>query len=173
MKNILIVLCTLLLCSCAKIENQNKGKKVFIPENLTIYSVGDAQVINILNPVNNHYIIYTLIDVSCATCLLKLEAWNKFYSEIEDSTVSFIPICHSKDDFELLKYLAENNQIEKLKFPLYLDTENQFIPLNKLLISDTGEFTVLTNSEHKIILSGSPLDDQNLKKEYLSLINTL
>lgn len=172
-KNILIVLCSFILCSCIKTENQNIGQKIVIPESLTTYSVVDSQIINISNPKNNHSVIYTLIDVSCATCLQKLEAWNKFYSEIENSTVSFIPICHSKDDFELLKYLAENNQIGQLKFPLYLDIEDQFIALNKLLINDIGEFTVLTDSEHKILLSGSPIDDQNLKKGYLNLINSL
>lgn len=173
MKNISILFYFLLISSCNNTENQHKGQKINIPNKMLAYTVDDIQIHEVNNISNDQQpTIYTLINVSCSTCLLKLEQWNTFYSEIESNKISFVPICHSKDDFELLKYLAENNQIGNLKFPLYLDIENQFIHLNESLISDIGDFTALTNSKNQIILSGNPTEDQNIKKEYLNLINS-
>ena len=57
------------------------------------------------SPTKPNFKIYTLIDVSCSTCIISLEKWDKFQLEVKKLNVAIIPVCYAKDKFELLKYL--------------------------------------------------------------------
>ena len=50
--------------------------------------------------------IFTQINVSCATCIQKLAKWQNFIKQLDGcDSIYLIPVCKSKDKFELIKYL--------------------------------------------------------------------
>ncbi|MDB9755722.1 hypothetical protein OAB20_05500 [Winogradskyella sp.] len=103
--------------------------------------------------------------------MLEFDKWRAYGKSFKDKTISIFPICHSKDNFEMLKYLFESGVIKPLDFPLYLDKNNEFTELNKHLSDENHGLTVLVDSDNKILIKGSPIDDQALMKKYTKLIN--
>lgn len=152
------------MLSCSK----NK-KTINIPEQLEVYPPIGTQKRN--NPlIADNLKIYTLINVSCSTCLLQIQKWDNFQKVLNETGVSVIPICYSKDNFELLKYLYESRKLGDLQLSLYLDTNNQLIKQNKSLVSAAGKLTVLVNAKDEILLRGSPVENSTMKKKYITTI---
>lgn len=163
-----IILIAILMFSCTGPAEKYKGQITF-SEQLEVYTPIKAKGIN--NPfIADNPKIYTLLNISCSTCLLKLKKWDAFQEELKGTEVSVIPICYSKDDFELLKYLCESNKLGNLQLSLYLDVNEQFMEQNKTLMSESGELTVLANSEDEVVLTGSPIEDPEIKQKYLEEI---
>ena len=144
---------------------------VKLPQQLTLYNFSNG--IDTLVKVNksDNYRVYTLIDVSCSTCLLKIEKWNDFYLKLKNYNIQFFPICYTKDNFELLKYLFENNTLQGVEMNLYLDPGKIFIENNKNLINKLGEFTALTDAKNKIIINGDPIMNSDISKLYFEKIS--
>lgn len=167
----LLILAVILIVACNNKENAKQ--KLILPTNYEIYNPYLGSNIHDSFTTNKNLKIFTLVDVSCSTCLLKLEKWDKFNIEINKYSVELIPICYSKDNYELLKFLFENNRIAKISIPLILDINEEFIKANKNLITVNGEFTALVDNENKIILDGNLIDDENIKNSFLAKIKSL
>jgi hypothetical protein len=168
-----LLLGILTFSSCNRHKEKSTGQKIVLPGQVEIYNPFLTKT-PITSPLNNNNVkIYTLVDVSCSTCLLKLEKWDKFQDEVQQYHVTVVPICFAKDSFEILKYLFENNQIGKVSLPLVLDLKDEFIRQNRALISDIGELTVLTDADNNILFSGDLLDDQTVKAGFIRKIRNL
>lgn len=165
------VLYVFFFCILSCTENSNKTEKdhINIPDNLIVYHSTDSLNRIELNSASST--IYTSVNVSCSTCMLEFDKWRAYGKSFKDKTISIFPICHSKDNFEMLKYLFESGVIKPLDFPLYLDKNNEFTELNKHLSDENHGLTVLVDSDNKILIKGSPIDDQALMKKYTKLIN--
>lgn len=162
---LLLLVALLVACNAATV---NKKQTILMPGHVEVYNPLAGE--NLKNPAsgNSKLKIYTLIDVSCSTCILKLEKWTQFQSEA--GNVAVIPVCHSGDNFEMLKYLFENNRVGKVRLPLVLDLDNQFKKQNPELISKYGELTALTDNSNHVLLTGNPIDDKSDKEKFMKLI---
>lgn len=175
MKNLVFYILISLIVSCG---NDNKGSEedyINTPDTLIVYntmnSTDSVATKSDIMSQQESFSILTSINVSCATCLFEFDKWREFDKSFKDKTISIFPICHSKDNFEMLKYLFESGDIKPLDFPLYLDDENKFTELNKHLLDENHGLTVLVDTHNKILLKGSPIDDQTIMKKYIKLIN--
>lgn len=162
----------LLLASCANGASNSKIENVKVPVEIIKYNTQTLEEKLIeFESIPKGYRVYTLIDVSCATCLINIEKWNTVALELKSTGVSVLPICYSKDNFELLKYLVESDKLGAISIPLYLDINNGFIRQNDSLISEHGKFTALTDTFGKILAKGDPTKDSDVKRNYLKLIS--
>jgi hypothetical protein len=166
------ILICLLLTSCKSNTNENKINQVIkIPAHIEKYNPYMKNVDSLKD--EPPLLIYTLVDVSCATCILKLEKWNTFFAEIKDNKknlLSIRPVCFSKDHFETLKFLFESKQIAKIDFPLLLDINNKFISENSSLVK-MGEMTALTNAGNEVLMTGNPIENAEDRKRFIEKIN--
>ncbi|HCW63091.1 MULTISPECIES: hypothetical protein [Leeuwenhoekiella] len=165
-----LILSTIILVffSCT---NQAEIENVKVPEKIVSYNTETLKEEEVeMESIAGDFKIYTLIDVSCATCLINIEKWDAFAHEKEANGLTVLPICYSKDNFELLKYLVESDKLGNVSIPLYLDTNNTFMHQNDSLISEHGKFTALTDTYGKILAKGDPTEDSDVKKKYLKLI---
>lgn len=175
MKNVnrVLLFYILLLAACANQKNNapEKGQAVVMPKNIEIYNPSLGTELK--NPAvdNTGLKIYTLIDVSCSTCLLKLEKWSQLQAELKDvKQVSVIPVCYAKDNFEMIRFLFESDKVGKIELPLVLDLDNNFKKANPNLVVEYGEFTALTDNTDHILLTGNPIENKNDKDKFLQKI---
>jgi hypothetical protein len=162
------------LTSCTSHKKENSPVvKVVMPAHTEIYnpyitntnnrSAGDG---------HSQFKIYTYINVSCSSCLEKLAKWDLFQSQNPDfSKVAIIPVCHSRDNFELLKFLFESHKLPNIHLPLFLDIKDSFVNQN-LTLARTGDFTALTDGEDRVLLTGDPLENKDVKDQFLQAIHS-
>lgn len=169
MKYLFSILAVCLFLSCTENRNEINQTSLKIPDNLKIFK--ETNHTNISKELkSNSLLIFTSINTSCATCLLDFKKWREFQDILKKNKVGLVPICHSKDNFELLKYLFESGELESLDFPIFLDINNEFLDLNDNLLDGNKNLTVLTNSKKEVILHGNPFQNQNLMNKYLKMI---
>lgn len=154
--------------ACEGLKKQSDQKIINIPDSLIIYET-DSPDKSTSTKLGNLTLI-TTINVSCATCILELNKWRFFKEKNESEKFSLMPICYSKDNFEMIKYLFESGEIETLDFPIYFDKGNQFIELNKNFLDDNNNITILVDKEYKVLVQGNPLSNNKLMNEYLKYL---
>lgn len=158
-------------CKDQKAEAKAATTKISMPANVEVYNPYAGK--DLANPLqrNTPLKLYTLIDVSCSTCLLRLEKWDAFEAELNAvKPVSVIPVCYSKDGFEMIKYLFESEKIPKIKLPLVLDLDNSFRQQNASLVNQLGEMTALTDRDNNVLLTGNPIEIKDDKDKFLKAI---
>ena len=159
--------------SCNTAKEKGKTQTILLPAQAEVYNPYGERSANASRLKSPHARIYTAVNVSCATCLLSLENWDHFQTEIAQYHVPVIPICRSKDGFETLKFLFENNKIEKIHLSLILDLKNAFIQQNKGLAGDRDELTVLVDANDQVLLSGDPIYDESTKDKFIKKIQEI
>jgi hypothetical protein len=169
---LLLFVAGILMVSCKSSSNKS-SKHIIMPDSMELYnphlSSLPAKILKNQTPAK----IYTLVDVSCSTCIFKLEQWNKFQQELNYKKATVIPVCYAKDGFELLKYLFESKKLKNVKIPLYLDSKQKFIQANQGQISKSGVLNILTDAEGRVLAEGDPIDDAAVRSHYINLINNL
>ena len=133
-----VLLLILLLCafSC---ENSNPdavaqakklyGKKIKFP--MEYLSVGIAEsTLSVGTELTKPLKIVTYLDKnSCSECALKiLKHWERLLQEVSNYPVAFVPVVFPNDTTGLKNAL----QALQIDFPLFYDTENKFLKINKL-----------------------------------------
>jgi hypothetical protein len=165
-----LLLNALLLWSCShQKKGDGEGVKIVMPTNIEVYNPFIADIHDqYARDEHKQFKIYTLINVSCATCLLKLEKWDRFQSQNPGfSKVAIIPVCYSEDHFEQLKFVFENQKISPIRLPLVLD--DSFAIRNKALVNPEN-FTALADAEDHVLLTGRLLGKDNDRKKFLQVI---
>jgi len=162
------------LYSCNHKKNYTSGVKVVMPTKIEIYSPFGADTSRaFLTDKHSPIKIYTLINASCATCLDKIEKWDKFQSENPDfSKVPIIPVCISKDSFAMLKFLFDSHRIKSMHLPMVLDLQDSFARLNRTVIT-TDAFTALTDAENRILVGGDPLENEKVRAQFLDAMHNV
>jgi len=110
---------------------------------------------------NNRLNIITLGSTDCTDCYVKMERWNKF---IEDNEFMqhfdvFFLLYHEKPE-----YFRQNVENQPYNFKIVYDPETKFVVDNKL--EDFARATLLVTDEGKVLVSGSPLEDERVFKIY-------
>jgi len=168
----LLLFCTMLCASCKRHEKSTAAKeKISMPDHVEVYNPYMGK--DLTDPLKSKapLKIYTLINVSCSPCFLKLEKWDKLQAEIKAiRPVAIIPLCDSKDNFEMIRFLFESERIPKNQLALVLDLDGKFIKQNSTLISPVGELTALTDENNNILLTGNPIENKDDKDKFLKMI---
>lgn len=168
----MLLLSMLLLYACNNHKKEySRGVKINMPTQTAIYRPFDTDT-NSRHVAADHspFKIYTYINTSCSSCLMKLKGWDKFQSENPDfSKVPIIPVCFSKDNFELLKFLVESHKLPSMHLDMILDLKDSFATLNKGLVR-SGDFTALTDAEDHVLFTGDPLTNPKVKNRFLQAV---
>lgn len=180
-KNIMILLCIFSIIACEKKHNKtqvnsfktiidnNLKKKLIIPDSLELYNPFPDSI-NKNKVLSSKLKIYSHIDASCGTCIETLKAWNNLIPEISKKGVQVILICSSDNNFELLKYYFESQEIANFSHPLFLDYKNNFLEKNKFMLESKNFETVLTDNDDKILIIGNPNFSIKIKELYFNEI---
>jgi len=172
-------ICFFLLLNLTGLSSCNHKKntvsvKVVMPASIEIYNpMGTDTSRAFLTDKHSPAKIYTLINASCATCLDKIEKWDKFQSENPDfSKVPIIPVCISKDSFAMLKFLFDSHKIKNMHLPMALDLQDSFPKLNRTVVT-SDNFTVLTDAEDRILVGGDILESEKARAQFLDVLQNI
>lgn len=114
--------------------------------------------------------LYTCINVSCASCIEKVYIWDSIYQNIGKSPeIAFIPIAQTKDNFEVFKYLFENETIKNVRIPFFLDGNSEFTNSNQQLIGNRFDFLLLTDSNNRVLALEERSDDADQIRKMIAL----
>jgi hypothetical protein len=170
---ILTSIIVILFSSCEEKNNNSNYERIYFPENFELLNSNISNKDYIQKSKKFKFKIFTQINVSCATCIQKLAKWQNFIKQLDGcDSIYLIPVCKSKDKFELIKYLFESNKVGDLNFTLLLDTANTFGVLNKRYYDDMISESVLTNSEDQVLISGNPIENEIDRNKFLNSICT-
>lgn len=149
------------------INNSNFFK---VPDSMTVYRPFKEEYLNKEDHTNAPLKIYSFIDVSCASCLGRINQWKRIEKELLEYKIPIILICQSKDNYELFKFLNEKETATKFSFPFYFDRKDQFFILNDYLNPSKNNHTVLVGKNNEIILTGDITLSNEIKQVYLKTI---
>lgn len=138
------------------------GKELLLPTNLIEYQN------NLSN--NPDYNIYTVIDVSCGSCLAALEDWYNQINSYSEETIQLNIICISEDDFALFEYLFEAKHFNSFPFRYFFDYEGDYIKENSFMLKGMDYQTLLVDKNNIIKLIGNPLYNNELSKLYNRIV---
>lgn len=109
---------------------------------------------------NKPFRLYTSINVSCASCIEKVYIWDSIYLKMDkDPDIAFIPIAQTKDNFEVFKFLFENQTIKNVRVPFFLDGNSSFTTSNSQLLGSQFDFLLLTDQDNKVLAFETRSDD--------------
>lgn len=109
--------------------------------------------------------IVTYIDANCPKCLYNLSDWEHFISSVRSENLEFYFYIYAANYSEVKRVLKE----VEFANPVFFDSSNKFLNLNKLHNFDIYN-TVLLNNDSKIQLVGSPLLNKEMNKLYNTVI---
>ena len=114
--------------------------------------------------------LYTSINVSCASCIEKVNIWDSIYRNMSVSPqLALIPIAQTEDNFEVFKYLFENGTIKNVTIPFFMDGNNEFRKDNHQLIGSQFDFLLLTDSTNKVLAFEDRSDDAKQIRKMIAL----
>jgi hypothetical protein len=106
---------SLLFCigtSCTQSKKKEKSadftsirKTLQIPEELSVYKPFMEYQMNESEITSAKYKIYSIMDVSCGSCIGDITLWNEFNKQLEQYDIPIILVCSAVDDCVLFEYL--------------------------------------------------------------------
>lgn len=114
--------------------------------------------------------VFTRINASCATCLTKFKQLNDLYQHIQKiRPVSFYVVCHSEDNFELLKFLFESERLTSTDYTLILDQGDINDRAKNIL--ELNE-TIVTDNDLNILFQQDVINDERAIKNLLETLKS-
>ncbi|MDO5981578.1 hypothetical protein [Flavivirga spongiicola] len=177
---ILLSLCLISCQSKQKKKNISKhesiintalGTRLKLPIDLSTYDYLNNYKSDSISTLNSKFKIYSRIDGSCGTCIDFINKWSDLSYKLNEYDTSIILMCHSEDNFELIKYLGESGKIKKFQYPLFFDKKNEFIKLNSFMKEHKHFETVLTDKDNYILAVGNPIISKDIGDLYIKEIN--
>lgn len=137
-------------------------------DSMELYNVPEN--FNASNYRKRPFLLYTCINVSCASCIEKVYIWDSIYLNMGKSPqIAFIPIAQTKDNFETFKYLFENETIKNVRIPFFLDGNSEFTNSNQKLIGNQFDFLLLTDSNNNVLAFEERSDDADQIRKMIAL----
>ena len=152
--------------------SNKKIEKFIQPDSLITYKPFALTNLDSSEIANSRLKIYSFIDASCSTCLERINNLKLVASEIKNYKIPVILIVQSEDNYELLKYLCEQKNIDKFPYPFYFDVKGQFFVRNKFLSPNRNGHTVLTDKDNNILASGDMTLSKKIEEQYMNIIKT-
>ncbi len=175
MKYFLYITLTLFLFSCRGNENKESheralvenwiGKEIIIPKELHFSSFMEDSTVEI--PISNYKIVTYVDSVGCLGCKLGLKGWKNFILELKNMELN-VPILfyiHPLDMRTLKAVLLYEN----FQYPICVDKSNVFAKKNNLTSTQQIN-TFLTNQKNEIIAIGNPIQNRNIKRLYMKIL---
>lgn len=165
----------LILSSCSNIAKEPSEfvakQQVALPNDLEVYN-SSLQLNQVTSGKSKfQFKIFTAVNTSCATCLAKIEQWEQFSQDANKCAKTLVvPVCNSKDKFEMLKFLIETKIDRKLNVTLLLDSSNSFQKLNPELASATTGLSVLTDAANSVLFTGNPTETPTDRQRFIDKI---
>ena len=143
------------------------GKTIVFPDSMTIIKL---DTINTILPYYQEaeFTISTAIDGACGVCVDQLNDWKTFIQSnatILDKKVKILFFIESYD-FDTFEYLTKDIDFS---YPLIFDPKELYIWNNKLP-QDKRFQTFLLDKNNKILLIGSPIDNNKISELYKKTI---
>ena len=103
----------------------------------------------------------------CASCHLpNMKVWNEVIAYSKASHSRFEPIFIFSPKQEEVVSLKQSLRDNMFEWPLFIDENGDFLKNNHVIPQDSRFHTFLLNSENKIILVGSPVNNEVLWDMY-------
>lgn len=170
---LLVFILSLSFLSCNKLKEQPKTiieewykKEILFPKKLMIKCLGHDTTNSYI--LNHQYKIVVYIDsMGCTPCKLQLYQWKEFIdsSHLKRYDVSFLFIVQSTN----YKGLEEELYISRFTYPIIYDPNDEFNKLNRFPKEDKYR-TFLLDDKNRIVLIGSPIRNDNVKKLYVHIL---
>lgn len=149
------------------------GKTFHSPSDIKLYMPFEKQFSDSIGMFNSKLKVFSYINVSCSTCLDELENWSTLATELSAYKIPVILVLQSKDRYELLKYLIEENKLKPYPYPFVFDVNNQYFPFNRFLSEADRLYTVTTTKKDKILYVGDPMHVESDRTKLLASIKEL
>jgi hypothetical protein len=164
-----IFLVTLFSCQGNKSKLQDtivswQDKYIEIPKTLKLVNGDKDSASNWMRKNGNKLIAY-YDNAGCTECKLRLNDWNDIFNEVVDSSfnVSIVFIVQPpKVNTSELKQIFKDY---RFYYPVYIDSLNKFRFSNKIS-SNPMLHVFLLNSQNKIVLIGTPIQNEKMWKLY-------
>lgn len=174
--SLIILYSCIVCCDFERVSTDQRSSisanKLRLPDTLLIYNTNmDSLLLDSSEIANHDFLkIYAFIDISCPSCITDIDQWNNIVPMFKKYNVPVLLICHSKGNFEYIKYLFENGQIKKFPYPLYLDVANQLHQRNTFIDKNEAHQAILTDRNNTILAMGNPLLSDEVKGIYVTTI---
>ncbi len=168
-KRILLNFACLLLCFTACTElglaikiHKVKLNKIILPEVLLCIDNGSESLVHEKDETYAQYIVY--IDSSeCKTCILTHPEQFEALYQLQGAHGFFDIKIILSPGTEYLSEIVEEIRNLNLRFPVFLDIENEFNKSNAFLPDDSRFHSFLLDKQMRPIFVGSPFANKNAK----------
>jgi len=164
----LFVLVFILSCNKSKnsIVDDWYQKKIQIPEGLNFKSIDhDTKRFQVLS--HKFKILYYLDSLGCTTCRLKLSAWKSYIDSCKfrgyDVGFIFVVEVRKVEEFENKLFMHH------FTYPIIYDPNGEFDKINKLPKEEKFR-TFLLDARNRVILIGSPITNDKIRKLYSEIL---
>lgn len=169
---LLILLLFLFACQDKK-EEKNKqiienllGQKIQIPPNAIMTYWGEDTISQL--PDKSYTIVNYIDSTDCINCKLQTFEWKEFMNKMERIFPEKILLlfCIQTENTKEIKWLLKGDDFN---YPVCFDPHGTIIETNQLPLEDIYH-TLLLDSQKRILLVGSPINNASLEKLYISLL---
>lgn len=108
----------------------------------------------------------------CSTCRIeKLNAYSTLYDIFNSSGVIelVVLVAPKQDELNLIKHMLGNY----VKFPTYVDVENQFLSKNTIIPIDWRYHSFLTDCDGKVVFVGDPVSNTRTNELFWKALGTM
>lgn len=172
-----IILLSLIGCIDQNIKEREKEieatvkkyymKKIIFPDSLFVYHRDTVIIMDSTMIKDRPFKILAFISGECTPCIQKLFEWVSFHNELEkfNSVQIFFVIQNVDHEYFIQMFKQEI----PYKYSLLFDPHNEFFEINKLPPEKLFQ-TMLLNIENKIIITGNPIYNKDLKELYINIL---
>lgn len=173
MRYLLILLLSLLLCSCRERVSHEReilsdllGKEISIPDNLD-YRILETQIEYDIDAAKYKIIVY-IDSTGCTSCRMKLHKWDNVINElktISDEDIAFLMIIKAAPDRRLELMLTQEN----FKHPVCFDPDGLYAAANSLPTDERYQ-TFLLDGDNRIAAVGNAAANPKIMELYRHII---
>lgn len=178
----LFIICSVSALSCQNHQKSNSGNdqsrsnnsiqgEVFtIIDGVEVFTSMEKHILDSSGMFNSSLRVFSYVNVSCATCLNEIKKWDSLAKSLSQYDTPIILYLQSKDRYELLKYLIEDNRLAPFSYPFVLDKNNDYFLQNSMLSEAKRLYTVLVNKDNEILWAGDPIHSENDQQKLTQII---
>lgn len=167
----ILFICITILFSCCNQSSSQLTQQIKQLQKTTIYLPTNTEIIpksckDTIVHNSTKYKIVTYIDLDCEICWTELILWQEYWENNQFSNADFL--CYvSAHSYNSISQKMEFRQ--STTFPLFFDTDKQFLRNNPLLINKQFH-TLLLDQNNNVILVGNPSMKKKIDKLYHKLL---
>lgn len=169
-----LVICSAPIISCNNNQNTSsnsiQGEIFTIIDDVQIFKGPEEHILDSSDMFNSSLRVFSYVNVSCATCLNEIKKWDSLAKSLSRYDTPIILYLQSKDRYELLKYLIEEDRLAPFSYPFVLDTNNNYFIQNSMLNEGKRLYTVLVNKDNEILWTGDPIHSENDQQKLIQVI---